>query len=78
LSKFSLLDHEFIPRHEIIDEDEIKSVLKEYNIGREHLPKIKIEDPVIKEIGAEVGDVVKITRKSQTAGEAPYYRYVIE
>jgi DNA-directed RNA polymerase subunit H len=78
LSKFSLLDHEFIPHHEIIDEDEIKSVLKEYNIGREQLPKIKIEDPVIKEIGAEVGDVVKITRKSQTAGEAPYYRYVIE
>lgn len=78
MSKFSLLDHEFIPHHEIIDEDEIKSVLKEYNIGREQLPKIKIEDPVIKEIGAEVGDVVKITRKSQTAGEAPYYRYVIE
>lgn len=78
MSKYSLLDHEFIPHHEIIDEDEIKSVLKEYNIGREHLPKIKIEDPVIKEIGAEVGDVVKITRKSQTAGEAPYYRYVIE
>ncbi|WP_462272067.1 DNA-directed RNA polymerase subunit H [Methanohalophilus sp.] len=78
MSKYSLLDHEFIPHHEIIDEDEIKSVLKEYNIGREQLPKIKIEDPVIKEIGAEVGDVVKITRKSQTAGEAPYYRYVIE
>ncbi|RNI12877.1 DNA-directed RNA polymerase subunit H [Methanohalophilus sp. RSK] len=78
MSKFSLLDHEFIPHHEIIDEDEIKSVLKEYNIGREQLPKIKIEDPVIKEIGAEVGDIVKITRKSQTAGEAPYYRYVIE
>jgi len=38
LSKFSLLDHEFIPRHEIIDEDEIKSVLKEYNmVGNSYL-----------------------------------------
>ncbi|MBP2030473.1 DNA-directed RNA polymerase subunit H [Methanohalophilus levihalophilus] len=78
MSTFSLLDHELIPHHEIADEDELKSVLKHYSIGREDLPKIKAADPVVKEIGAEVGDVVKITRKSETAGEAMYYRYVID
>ncbi|MDK2893104.1 DNA-directed RNA polymerase subunit H [Methanohalophilus sp.] len=78
MSKFSLLDHELIPHHEIADEDELKSILKHYNIGREDLPKIKVSDPVVKEIGAEVGDVVKITRNSATAGEAMYYRYVID
>jgi DNA-directed RNA polymerase subunit H len=78
LNKFNLLDNELIPKHEILGEDELKSVLKRYRIEKEQLPKIKINDPVVKEIGASVGDVVKITRKSQTAGQALYYRLVIE
>lgn len=78
MTKFSLLDHESVPKHEIMSEGELKSVLSKYSIEKEQLPKIKVQDPVSKEIGAAVGDVVKITRKSQTAGEAEYYRLVIE
>ena len=77
MRNFSLLDHELIPKHEIMSEDELKTVLKIYNIGKEQLPKIKVDDPVIQEIGAQAGEVVKITRNSQTAGEAFYYRLVI-
>ncbi|WMW25714.1 DNA-directed RNA polymerase subunit H [Methanolobus sediminis] len=77
MRKFSLLDHQLIPKHEIMLEDELKSVLKQYAIEKEQLPKIKVVDPVIQEIGAQVGDVVKITRISQTASEAFYYRLVI-
>ena len=78
LNKFNLLDNELIPKHEILGEDELKSVLKRYKIEKEQFPKIKINDPVVQEIGASVGDVVEITRKSQTAGQALYYRLVIE
>jgi DNA-directed RNA polymerase subunit H len=78
LTKFSLLDHELVPKHEIMLEGELKSVLGKFSIEKEQLPKIKVQDPVCKEIGATLGDVVKITRKSQTAGEADYYRLVIE
>lgn len=78
MSKYSLLDHDLIPHHEVVDEEELKSVLKHYNIDREQLPKIKITDPLVKEIGAEVGDVVKIIRRSETAGESLYFRYVID
>ncbi|QLC49384.1 DNA-directed RNA polymerase subunit H [Methanolobus zinderi] len=77
MRKFSLLDHELIPKHEIMSEEDLKTVLKMYNIGKEQLPKIKVDDPVIQEIGAQAGEVVKITRNSQTAGEAYYYRLVI-
>lgn len=77
MRKFSLLDHQLIPKHEIMSEDDLKSVLKHYAIEKEQLPKIKVVDPVIQEIGAQAGEVVKITRNSQTAGEAFYYRLVI-
>ncbi|HII00355.1 TPA: DNA-directed RNA polymerase subunit H [Methanosarcinaceae archaeon] len=78
MTKFSLLDHELVPKHEIMSEGELKSVLSKYSIEKEQLPKIKVQDPVIKEIGATVGEVVKIAKKSHTAGEADYYRLVIE
>ena len=78
MRKFSLLDHELIPKHEIMVEDELKSVLNQYQIEKEQLPKLKVSDPIALEIGASVGDVVKILRNSQTAGEATYYRLVID
>ena len=78
MRKFSLLDHNSVPIHEIIQEDEIKSLLEKYQIEKGQLPKIKDSDPVAKEHGAEIGDIVKITRISQTAGESLYYRLVIE
>ena len=78
MRKFSLLDHNSVPKHEIIQEDEAKSLLDNYQIERGQLPKIKESDPVVKELAASVGDVVKITRNSQTAGESFYYRFVIE
>ncbi|MFP4654979.1 MAG: DNA-directed RNA polymerase subunit H [Methanohalobium sp.] len=78
MRKFSLLDHELIPKHEILATDELQTVLDFYKIDKEQLPKIKSSDPIVQEIQASEGDVVKITRNSQTAGEALYYRLVIK
>ncbi|KAF5426493.1 DNA-directed RNA polymerase subunit H, partial [Candidatus Methanomarinus sp.] len=79
---FSLLDHQLIPHHMVLSEKEAAQVLKEFSslqpIEKEQLPKIKSTDPVIMEIGAKVGDIIKIIRKSQTAGEGEFYRLVIE
>lgn len=69
--------HFIVPAHEILGEEEAKKVLMEYRIDRSKLPKIKKMDPALPE-GAKIGDVIKITRKSATAGEAIYYRVVIE
>ena len=52
--------------------------MSRYNIEKEKLSKITTSDPVIKEIGANAGDVVEITRNSETAGEFVFYRIVIE
>ncbi|MFQ6072678.1 MAG: DNA-directed RNA polymerase subunit H [Methanosarcinales archaeon] len=77
MKEFSLLDHEMVPYHVVLSEEEAISVLKKYNIEKEDLPKIRASDPVVLEIGAKIGDIVKIIRKSETAGEAEYYRLVI-
>jgi DNA-directed RNA polymerase subunit H len=78
LKEFSLLNHVMVPHHEILSEEETAQVLETYNIEKEQLPKIKAKDPVVKEIKAQVGDVIKIVRKSVTAGEAIVYRLVID
>jgi DNA-directed RNA polymerase subunit H len=67
-----------VPRHRILDADEAEDVLSRYGIEKEKLSKIKTVDPAVKEIGADAGDVVEITRDSETAGEFVFYRLVIE
>ena len=77
--KVSILEHELVPRHEILGEEEIAELLKAYKIKKDQLPKIKSSDPVIKELKeVEVGDVVRIRRRSRTAGKSLSYRLVIE
>ncbi|MDY6964954.1 MAG: DNA-directed RNA polymerase subunit H [Halobacteriota archaeon] len=76
--EFSILDHTMVPLHEILSEDEVEEVLKLYGINKGQLPKMKTSDPVSKQIGAKAGDVVKITRKSHTAGKSIAYRLLIK
>lgn len=71
-------EHELVPEHELLGEDEVEELLEQYDISKDQLPKIKRKDSMAKRINAEPGDVVKITRDSPTAGTATYYRLVIE
>ncbi|MFX1563713.1 MAG: DNA-directed RNA polymerase subunit H [Promethearchaeota archaeon] len=72
-----LFQHEYVPEHDIITKDEVVQLEKKYGISREQLPKIKAGDPAAKAIGARPGDVIRIIRPSDTAGEHVIYRYCI-
>ena len=76
--RFNVLNHVNVPLHVILPEDEVKELLKRYNIVREMLPKIRNNDPACKVIDAKPGNVVKVVRRSPTAGTAVAYRLVIE
>jgi len=79
---FNPLNHQIVPQHILLSEKEEAQVLKELSkmqkTEKEQLPKIKKNDPVIVKINAQVGDIIKVIRKSQTAGEGIFYRLVIE
>ncbi|MEM3000415.1 MAG: DNA-directed RNA polymerase subunit H [Candidatus Bathyarchaeia archaeon] len=75
---FDIFEHDLVPRHEILSEKEREQLLAQYKIQPYQIPQIKATDPAVKVIGAKPGDILKIIRKSPTAGEYISYRYVVE
>jgi DNA-directed RNA polymerase subunit H len=75
---FKVTDHILVPEHEILSKEESQKILKEYNVELYQLPKILVTDPCAKMLGAKPGNIIKITRKSKTAGKAVAYRVVVE
>lgn len=72
----NILKHNLVPEHIILNDEETEEVLNKFNITVDDLPKILTSDQVVKAIGAKEGDVLKIIRKSETAGVFEAYRVV--
>ena len=75
-SEFDIQKHMLVPKHEIMTEEEISNEFSDVDYDFKDLPKIKVNDPVAKSIGAEPGNILRITRESQTAGVFVTYRIV--
>ena len=78
MKKLNVLEHEMVPAHAILSEEEVNELLARYGIELKQLPKVLVTDPACKEIAAKKDDVIKITRRSLTADEAVSYRLVID
>ena len=76
MSEFDIQKHKLVPKHEIMTEEEISKEFSDVDYKFKDLPKIKVNDPVAVSIGAKAGDILRITRESQTAGEFITYRIV--
>jgi DNA-directed RNA polymerase subunit H len=75
---FDIFEHALVPMHEILSEKERSQLLNQYKVKPYQMPQIGSTDPAVKAIGAKPGDVLRIIRKSSTAGEHTAYRYVVE
>jgi len=78
VTKFTVRDHETVPEHVLLTPEDASEVLEAFGLTAPQLPKIHISDPAAKEIGAKVGDIIKIARKSTTAKQSIFYRLVID
>jgi DNA-directed RNA polymerase I, II, and III subunit RPABC1 len=71
---FNITHHEIVPRHILLNQEEVEMILKQYQTTRAQLPKLLTTDPVAKYYGMKAGDVCKIIRQSPMTGESYYYR----
>lgn len=73
----NILDNILVPKHEILSPEDAERILEFYRITPEELPKITQDDPALAKLGAKIGEIIRITRNSSTAGKSLYYRVVI-
>ena len=74
----NIMEHSFVPNHILLNDEEEKKILQNYNLeSKRKLPYIIKYDPVAKYIGMKPGNVCKIIRASETAGEYISYRYCV-
>ena len=77
-AEFNVLNHDLVPVHELLSDEESRLLLETLNINPMQLPKILASDPAAMAVNARANQVVRVRRKSRTAGEAIAYRLVIE
>jgi DNA-directed RNA polymerase subunit H len=80
---FNVMEHEMVPEHRLLSQEEAEAILRALRVAKEQLPKIKRSDPCIRLLEeihgpVEEGRIVKITRRSPTAGIFEAYRMVVE
>ena len=75
--KIKVDKHILTPKHYKLSEREKAQLLEKYRVTSKELPKILKTDAALRELDARPGDIVKIVRKSPTAGESVFFRVVI-
>ncbi len=69
--------HFLVPKHEILAKSKHEEIISSLGVDVQKLPKIKLQDPQVRLLGAKEGDIIKITRKDPTK-ENLYYRLVVK
>ncbi len=71
--------HYLVPKHELItSETDIEKIVEQFDVKKRNLfPHITLNDPMVRYIRGNIGNLVKITRQSPTSGEHIVYRVIV-
>lgn len=69
--------HELVPKHTPLETEEVEAVLQAHSLQLHQLPRLLMTDPVAAYYGLARGNVVRIERRSQSAGVYVTYRQVV-
>ena len=75
--QFNVLNHSIQPNFKVLNEDEIKIIIKKYGIIDNNIPEISRYDPVAQVLLLRPGQYLEIERPSKTSITTKYYRYCI-
>ncbi|RKO83277.1 DNA-directed RNA polymerase II subunit E [Blyttiomyces helicus] len=70
----NITKHRLMPNYHVLTDTEKDIFYKTSRLQDSQLPRISINDPVCRYYGVQRGDVLSITRKSETAGKYVTYR----
>lgn len=73
--QFNILNHELVPPHRVLNDEEKEVVKQRYHIARDSdVPDIGRFSPVAMAIGMRPGQMCEVTRTSRTAISTKFYR----
>ena len=65
-SQYNIMKHVLVPKHRICSTSEKRKVLENYSVDEDEIPQMKLSDPVARHLGAVQGQLIEISRESDT------------
>lgn len=76
--QLNLIDHDLVPKHIKLSEEEKEQFMEEYQVSKKQMSKMKSIDPVSRYYNSKAGDIFRIIRPSTSAGVGIHYRMVVD
>lgn len=73
----NITEHELVPQHIRLSTEEKEELFSRYKLKESQLIKLLSTDPIARYYGYKRGEVIKIIRKSETAGRYVAHRLVV-
>ena len=73
----NLIDHNIIPKHELLKNKDKENFINLNKSDLNKLPRIFKYDPISRYYNAQIGDIFRILRPSITSGYSIIYRIVV-
>lgn len=75
---YNPMKHKLVPKHKKMTEEEGKELMEKMEIKSKHqLPFIQRQDIIARWLGLQQGDIVRITRYTETSGKYYYHRVCV-